>query len=91
MKLPENRGGYEALLDQGIHPSFKDFRKMYPLKSERMSAAMERILSCLAFWSPIFENLEYLPSMIFPFVKLFIGDMFSGLEVIMTVVSNFRF
>lgn len=88
LKLPENRGGYEALLDQGTHPSFKDFRKRYPLKSDRVSRSMERILSSLAFWSPIFENLEYLPSLVFPFVKLYISDMFSCLEIIMTVLIN---
>lgn len=92
--MPENRGGYEALLDQGTHPSFKDFRKRYPLKSDRVARSMERyfifnyrILSSLAFWSPIFENLDYLPSLVFPFVKLYLSDMFSCLEVVMTVLS----
>ncbi|KAJ3294809.1 TBC1 domain member 31 [Borealophlyctis nickersoniae] len=79
---------YEALLDQGMHPSVKDFRKKFPLKSDRLAKSMERVLSALAYWSPIFENLEYLPSLVFPFVKLFIGDMFSGLEVVMTVLAN---
>ncbi|KAJ8324283.1 hypothetical protein O5D80_007475 [Batrachochytrium dendrobatidis] len=49
---------------------------------------MERILSSLAFWSPIFGNLDYLPAMIFPFVLLFSHDIFSGFEVIMTVLLN---
>jgi hypothetical protein len=87
LKLPENRSGYEALLDQGIHPSFKDFRQKYPLKSDRMTKSMEKILSCLAFWSPIFEDLDYLPSLIFPFVMLFLNDIFSGVEVIITILS----
>nr|KAJ3421654.1 TBC1 domain member 31 [Polyrhizophydium stewartii] len=86
--LPENRAGYEALLDQGVHPVFKDFRKRFPLRSDRAAKSMERVLSCLAFWSPIFENLEYLPSMVFPFVMLFSNDMFSGFEVAMTVIIN---
>ena len=42
MKLPENRAGYEALLDQGTHSSFKDFRKKFPLKSDRAAKSMER-------------------------------------------------
>ncbi|KAL2919956.1 hypothetical protein HK105_200022 [Polyrhizophydium stewartii] len=88
LKLPENRAGYEALLDQGVHPVFKDFRKRFPLRSDRAAKSMERVLSCLAFWSPIFENLEYLPSMVFPFVMLFSNDMFSGFEVAMTVIIN---
>ena len=88
LKLPENRGAYEALLDQGTHPSFKGFRKKFPLKSDRLARSMERMLSCLAFWSPIFENLDYLPSLVFPFVKLYMSDMFSCLEIIMTILSN---
>jgi hypothetical protein len=88
LKLPENRASYEALLDQGTHPSFRDFRVKYPLKSDRGAKSMERILSCLAHWSPIFEDLEYLPSLVFPFVKLFWNDLFSCLEVLMTVLMN---
>ena len=88
LKLPENRAGYEALLQQGTHASFRDFRKRFPLKSDRAARSMERMLSCLAFWSPIFENLDYLPALVYPFVKLFWNDLFSCLEVIMTILIN---
>ncbi|KAJ3121971.1 TBC1 domain member 31 [Nowakowskiella sp. JEL0407] len=88
LKLPENRASYDALLSKGIHPSMKYFRKQFPLKSDRLARSMERILSALAYWSPIFENLEYLPSMVFPFVKLLVGDTFTCFEVVMTVLLN---
>jgi Rab-GTPase-TBC domain len=88
LQLPENRAGYEALLDQGLHPSYSDFRTKYPLKSDRAAKSMEKILSCLAYWSPIFEDLEYLPSLVYPFVKLFCNDLFSCLEVVMTILMN---
>ncbi|KAJ3209747.1 TBC1 domain member 31 [Dinochytrium kinnereticum] len=88
LRLPENRDSYEALLEKGVHPSYKDFRRNFPIKSERLAKSMERILSALAHWSPIFENLDYLPGLVFPFVKLFLNDMFSGLEVIMTILIN---
>ncbi|KAJ3385682.1 TBC1 domain member 31 [Entophlyctis sp. JEL0112] len=88
LKHYENREAYETLLEKNIHPSIKDFRKKFPLKSDRISKSMERTLSCLAHWSPIFEDLDYLPSIVFPFVKLFANDMFSGFEVIMTVLTN---
>jgi hypothetical protein len=42
----------------------------------------------LAYWSPIFEDLDYLPSLVFPFVKLFQNDLFSGLEILITILSN---
>ncbi|KAI8607774.1 hypothetical protein BC830DRAFT_1157806 [Chytriomyces sp. MP71] len=88
LKLPENREAYETLLEKGIHPSLKDFRKKFPLKSDRIAKSMERTISCLAHWSPIFEDLEYLPGMVFPIVKLFVNDMFSGFEVIMSLLIN---
>lgn len=88
LKLPENRSGYESLLDQGTHPSFKNFRSKFPLKSDRAARSMERMLSCLAYWSPVFEDLEYLPALVFPFVKLFWNDLFSCLEVVMTILVN---
>ena len=47
LKLPENRSSYEALLDQGTHPSFKDFRQKYPIKSDRLAKSMERYLEKL--------------------------------------------
>ena len=50
-----------------------------------------RILSALAHWSAIFENLDYLPAMVFPFARLFQKDLFSGIEVIMTILGiNFE-
>ncbi|KAJ3029901.1 TBC1 domain member 31, partial [Rhizophlyctis rosea] len=88
LHLPENRESYESLLAQGIHPSFKDFRKKYPLKSERVGKSMEKVLSTLAYWSPIFEGLDTLPSLVFPFVGVFRGDLFSGVEVVMSVLMN---
>ncbi|KAJ3094758.1 TBC1 domain member 31, partial [Physocladia obscura] len=88
LKLPENRDAYETLLEKNLHPSVKDFRKKFPLKSDRVAKSMEKVLSCLAHWSPIFEELDYLPGMIFPFVKLFTNDMFSGFETVMAVLTN---
>ncbi|KAJ3223877.1 TBC1 domain member 31 [Clydaea vesicula] len=44
LKLPENRQSYEALVTKPNHPTFNDFRKKYPIKSDRLAKAMERIL-----------------------------------------------
>ncbi|ORY31167.1 hypothetical protein BCR33DRAFT_724099 [Rhizoclosmatium globosum] len=88
LKLPENREAYETLLDKSLHPSVKDFRKKFPLKSDRLAKSIEKVLSCLAHWSPIFEDLDYLPGMVFPIAKLFVNDMFSGFEVMMTILTN---
>ena len=41
-RLPENRESYESLLQQGLHPQLRDFRKKFPLKSDNMSKVMEK-------------------------------------------------
>ncbi|KAI9356508.1 hypothetical protein DFJ73DRAFT_822843 [Zopfochytrium polystomum] len=88
LRLPENRGPYETLLEKGPHACVKDFRKKFPIKSDRLLKSMERVLSAVAHWSPIFESLDYLPAIVFPFVKTFANDMFAGFEVILTVLIN---
>jgi hypothetical protein len=100
LQLPENRTAFDALASKEIHPSLRNFRQKFPMKSERVARALEKLTSCLIHWSPIFENLDYLPTMIFPFVKLFFGgeigsgtwgggnDMMTCFEVVATVVTN---
>ncbi|KAJ3147855.1 TBC1 domain member 31 [Geranomyces michiganensis] len=86
--LPENRPSYEALLDGGVHFVWKDFRAKFPIGSDRLATSMDRVLSALAFWAPIFEGKDLLPGLVFPFVKLYESDMFAGFEIIATVLVN---
>ncbi|KAI8816678.1 uncharacterized protein EV422DRAFT_544488 [Fimicolochytrium jonesii] len=88
LRLPENRLAYEALLNQGPHIVSKNFRQQFPIKSDRVATSVERVLSALAFWSPVFQGMENLPAMVFPFVKAFLGDLFMAFEVILTVLLN---
>ncbi|KAJ3185626.1 TBC1 domain member 31 [Geranomyces variabilis] len=86
--LPENRPSYEALVDGGAHFVWKDFRAKFPIDGDRVATSMERVLSALAFWAPVFEGKDLLPSLVFPFVKLYESDMFAGFEIIATVLVN---
>lgn len=47
-----------------------------------------RVCSCLAFWSPLFGETDWLPLFIFPFVKLFQSNMMHAFEVVATVLSE---
>ncbi|KAJ3008178.1 TBC1 domain member 31, partial [Thoreauomyces humboldtii] len=87
-RLPENRASYEALLEAGTHRSWKDFRTAFPVRSDRVAQSMERVLSALACWSPVYQGMEVLPAMVFPFVKMFLADMFAGFEIVVTVLVN---
>ncbi|KAI9203502.1 uncharacterized protein BJ171DRAFT_509794 [Polychytrium aggregatum] len=88
LRLPENYEAYQALMQLGPHPVVKEFRRKFPLKSERLNKSMEKVLSALAHWTLIIENLEYMPALIFPFVKLFSNDIFTCFEVLVTLVIN---
>lgn len=42
LKLPENKESYDPLVRKGLHPSYKDFRKKFSMKSEKLIKSMER-------------------------------------------------
>jgi len=45
-----------------------------------------RILSALAHWSPIFLQVEYLPQIVFPFLKVIPNDDLYVFELIMALI-----
>lgn len=42
LNVPENFDSYEAYMAKGTHPSFADFRRRFPIKSDRMAKSMEK-------------------------------------------------
>ena len=47
------------------------------------------MLSALAHWSPIFAEVDYLPALAFPFVRLFEGDdECASFELVAAVLLN---
>jgi hypothetical protein len=49
---------------------------------------MCRLLSALVYWSPIFEDVDFIPYLVFPFVKVFENDTFMAFEIVLTVIGN---
>lgn len=47
-----------------------------------------RVLSALAHWAAIFAEVEYLPLVAFPFVKLFQNNPMLCFEVVATVIGT---
>jgi hypothetical protein len=90
LKLPENRHAFQTLTEKGIHPAFQQLDRKYPVKSYQLLRSMERVLSALAHWSPIFAELDYIPSLVFPFLTMFKGswDTFTCFEIVITVISK---
>lgn len=88
LRLPENHTAYAALVDKGTHPAFDKLNEEYPIKSRRLLRILQRILSALANWSPIFGETQYLPVLAFPFVKLFQNNHLVCFEIIATIMVN---
>ncbi|RKP18781.1 hypothetical protein ROZALSC1DRAFT_22894, partial [Rozella allomycis CSF55] len=68
LRLPENRQPFQSLCDKGLHPAFEKINRKYPIKSYQMIKTLERVLSCLGHWSPLFAECDYFPSFVFPFI-----------------------
>jgi len=49
---------------------------------------MERCLNCVAHWNGIFGELDYIPVLIFPFVKLFQHSGLHAFEMVISVLFN---
>jgi len=88
LRLPENHVAFSVLIDKGTHNAFARLHENYPIKSRRLLRSLERVLSALAYWSPIFGEADFLPMLAFPFVKLFPNNHLICFEFIATVMLN---
>ncbi|XP_011603682.2 TBC1 domain family member 31 isoform X1 [Takifugu rubripes] len=86
--LPENYTAYSCLTDKGPHSAFLTLHNKYPIKSHRLQRCLQRVLSALAHWAAIFGEVEYLPLIAFPFVKLFQNNPLLCFEVLATFIVN---
>ncbi|CBY15935.1 unnamed protein product [Oikopleura dioica] len=89
LRIPGNNSAYESLLSRGQHPGMKDFDQKYPIKSNRIARAMDKCLNCIGHWNSIFLELDYVPVLVFPFVKLFQNSGLHCFEIVATVLFNY--
>lgn len=88
LQLPENHAAFCSLVDKGTHSTFVTLHENYPIKSRKLLRVLQRILSALAHWSAVFGETEFLPLLVFPFVKLFQNNQLICFEVVATVLVN---
>lgn len=88
LKLPQNHGSFARLLKQEPHSCVGSFSKKFSLVDQKALNNLSKIVSCLAHWTPIFAYVNYLPKFIFPFLKIFKGDLLLCFELIATLLSN---
>lgn len=59
------------------------------MKSIRTMRNLKTVLSVLAHWCPLFSQVDYLPALLFPFVKIFENNALITFEAIYTVLINY--
>ena len=88
LQLPQNHGCFNQLLAMGTHGAFLRLHRTYPMRSRRLLRVLQRTLSCLAHWSPVFGEAPFLPATTFPFVKYLCNSPLEAFEVLATVLLN---
>lgn len=88
LHLPGNHSAYDTLLSKGTHPAYATLHQRYPIKSRKLLRVLQRALSTLAHWSSIFGETDYLPGLVFPFVKLFQNNQLVCFEILASLLTN---
>lgn len=88
LKLPLNENSFQMLLKRGQHSCVENYGKQFPLSDQKQLHQLQKIVSCLAFWSGVFAHVDFLPTLVFPFLKLFKNDALACFETVATILCN---
>ena len=75
-------------MKQGIHASYENLKLKYPVQPSKVYERLQMICSCMAHWSSIFAEVDYLPHVVFPFILIFNNDEIAVLETVITIFMN---
>ena len=87
-RLPMNEEAYSLYAQQPTHPSIKSLQKTLPIRYSVLSNRLMRLLSSIIYWHPPLGECDWLPGLVFPFLRLFERDSIVSFEAIMTIISN---
>ncbi|OQR83047.1 hypothetical protein ACHHYP_15167 [Achlya hypogyna] len=88
LELPDNADAFGALLAKGVHPAFLRLERQYPIQNQRLFRRLQRLLSAVAFWCPALGEVDYLPGLVFPFVKVCDNNDVMAFEVVATLLLH---
>ncbi|GBG34695.1 TBC1 domain family member 31 [Hondaea fermentalgiana] len=87
LRLPENAAAYATLTQKGPQPVWADtLYERFPVRSRKVFGRFERVLFALSNWCPVFEEVSYLPALVYPFVRVYGFDELAAFETIMLVI-----
>lgn len=88
LRLPMNVEQRKLLSSQPLHPRVTNLTKHLPIKSSSLTISLTNLLSCLIYWHPPLAECDWLPSLVYPFLKVYGGDRIETFETIVTVIMN---
>ena len=91
LQLPEKRfteAQFANLAAKGPHPAVRTLMAPFPLPETKLRNSLFNTLSALAWHSPVFSAVHFIPNIVFPFVKLFSSDIQSSVEVLLAFLIN---
>ena len=88
LHLPMNEQQYTLLASQQLHPAVRQLSSSLPIKYSSISTRLSRLLSALMYWHPPLAECDWLPALVFPFLRLFERDSLITFEVVATIIVN---
>ena len=88
LHIPMNEQQYTLLAAQQMHPAIRQLTSSLPIKYSSLSNRLSRLLSALMYWHPPLAECDWLPALVFPFLRIFERDSLITFEVVATVIMN---
>ena len=88
LQIPMNRDVFLTMAQQKIHPKVRTLPNRLPMKYSVISQRLVRLISNLAYWHPPLAECDWLPSLVFPFLKVFTRDSLITFEICATIIYN---
>lgn len=88
LQLPLNEADYGVLAGQGIHPAYSSLDERYPIRDKKLFARLQRTLSALSHWSPVFAEAPSVPSTVFPIIALCGSQELVSFELVACLYLN---
>ncbi|XP_060536485.1 TBC1 domain family member 31 [Cylas formicarius] len=88
LELPNNRKLYSTIANNVSIVAFKDLYSKFPLEDAALVKCLKNLLNNIVTWCPFFATVNYLPVLLFPFVKVFHKSPVICFELCCTIIIN---
>ncbi|EDW08566.2 TBC1 domain family member 31 isoform X1 [Drosophila mojavensis] len=88
LELPSNTAQFQALLKHGQPQVVKQRAAKIKVKSDAQRRAVIKVWSCLAHWCKVFGHTDFMPDLIYPFVKQMTKNSLVVFELLVTLLLN---